>query len=147
MYFVDLALICVSRLGNASAPIVANHLGKATLEIYFCNKYSILELIVQKVFRRICPKKGLFFGDSKLVRTFVSRLNLSKPVEDNRTMRLALAQQVPPDQKPFTMKKSALLEGEIEMIDTKITKRPKFKRRQKGQVPNLYGLSRKELKI
>ena len=74
------------------------------------------------------------------------RLNIYKPVEDNRAMRLALAQQVLSDQKPFTMNNSALL-GEIEMVDTKITKRPKFKRRQKGQVPNLYGLSRKELKI
>jgi ribosomal protein S26 len=74
------------------------------------------------------------------------RLNIYKPVEDERTNRLAQAQQVLSDHKSLP-KMENFLDKEINMQDIKTIKKTKLNRRQKGQIPNLYGLSKKEMKI
>jgi hypothetical protein len=77
----------------------------------------------------------------------IRRLNIYKPEEDVRTLRLALAQKFPVDQKSFSVKRDSFLTKEVEMAGTRVTKPSKFKHRQRGQLPNLYGLSRKEMRI
>ena len=76
----------------------------------------------------------------------IRRLNIYKPEEDVRTIRLALAQKGPFDQKHFPVKDDSFLTREVEMADSKVAKLTKLKHRQRGQLPNLYGLSRKEMR-
>lgn len=75
------------------------------------------------------------------------RENIHKPVENARLHRLAEAQAALGDAKPFPVSTTMEIEP---AAPTTISTKNKFKARkmrQKNNIPNLYGLSRKEMRF
>lgn len=86
---------------------------------------------------------------SKGVRKFkaVRRENIHKPIEDARLKRLAQAQAALAEPKLFSVSNSMEIEPSTPSVISTKNKIKARKLRQKNKIPNLYGLSRKEMRI
>lgn len=74
----------------------------------------------------------------------VRRQNIYKPIEESRIERLSQIQSSLAEAKPVISINSSM---SIDIDEKKLGRKSKKNFRQKGQLPNFYGLSKKDMRF